>query len=132
MKNTDTYNTRQKDIIYNEIKKCDKEFTVKDIYNKVKDSTGLTTIYRLIDKLSNDGVIKKYVKDDNTIYYQYLESCDKSNHFFLKCDNCGKIIHVDCDCVKDLFSHILKKHKFIPKDKQVVINGICDECMREC
>lgn len=132
MKNTDTYNTKQKDIIYNVIKKYDKEFTVKDIYNKVKDSTGLTTVYRLIDKLTNDGIIKKYVKDDNTIYYQYLEECDKNNHFFLKCDNCGKLIHIDCNCVKDLFSHILKEHKFIPKDKQVVINGICDKCMRRC
>ena len=127
MKN-EVYNTRQKDIIYNVIKKQDKEFTVKDIYKIVKDNTGLTTVYRFVDKLVDSGVLKKYVGEDNVLYYQYLESCDKSNHFYLRCSKCSRLIHVDCDCVKDLFKHIFDTHKFIPNDTQIVIDGVCNEC----
>ena len=124
------YNTKKKDIIYNVLRKQDGEFRVKDIYNIVKDSVGLTTVYRLIDRLVSYGVIKKYIKDDNSVYYQYLEECDKDNHFYLKCDCCAKLIHVDCDCVRNLFNHILDKHGFGASDRQFVINGICDECRK--
>ena len=128
MKKNDTYNTKQRDNIYNEIIKYNKKFTVKDIYNQVKDNTGLTTVYRFVDKLVENGVLKKFVDDNNVVYYQYLESCDKSNHFYLMCSKCSKLIHVDCDCVKDLFIHIFDKHKFIPNGTQVVIDGVCKEC----
>ena len=128
VKSREVYNTKKKDIIYGVVKGQGKEFTVKDIYNRVKGSTGLTTVYRVIDKLVSDGIIKKYIKDDNVICYQYLEDCDKSNHFYLKCDACGKLVHVDCDCIRNLFNHILDEHDFVPYDKQFVINGLCSEC----
>ena len=126
---SDVYNTRQKEIILNVIKQQYKEFTVKDIYNQVKDSSGLTTVYRFVDKLVVEGILKKRVGDNNNLYYLYLENCDRDNHFYLKCDKCGKLIHVDCNCVNDLFKHIFDKHGFISKDKQVVIDGVCNNCI---
>ena len=51
MSRNESYNTKQKDIIMDVIKHQEHEFTIKDIYNQVKTKTGLTTIYRLVDKL---------------------------------------------------------------------------------
>jgi Fe2+ or Zn2+ uptake regulation protein len=78
-----TYNTKQKDLILNVIKKEKKEFTIKDIYSKL-DGIGLTTIYRLVDKLVEDKVLNKSISKDNITYYQYLEKCEHENHFYLK------------------------------------------------
>lgn len=122
-----TYNTKQKDIILEIIKKQKKEFTIKDIYELVKDDTGLTTIYRLVDKLVSDGRLKQSIKD-NITYYQYLEECNNHNHFYLKCDKCGSIIHVDCDCINDLSDHILKEHNFKSNNDNIIINGLCNRC----
>lgn len=122
-----TYNTKQKDIILNIIKEQNREFTIKDIYDLVKDNTGLTTIYRLVDKLVGEGRLKQFIKD-NTTYYQYLEECDHSNHFYLKCDKCGSIIHIDCDCISDLSKHILEEHNFKSNNENIIINGLCSNC----
>ena len=122
-----SYNTKQKDLILDLIKKEKHEFTVKDIYSKL-DGVGLTTIYRLIDKLVEEKRINKTIGKDNTTYYQYLEECNHTNHFYLKCDKCGSMIHVDCDCIEDLSNHIIKEHSFLPNGKNIIINGLCKKC----
>ncbi len=126
-----TYNTKQKELIINVIKKQKKEFTIKDIYNELKGNIGLTTIYRLINKLANDNTLVKEINKDNITYYQYLEHCNENNHFYLKCNNCGNIIHIDCDCIIDLFNHINKEHNFIPNKENIIISGICNKCQEK-
>lgn len=128
MSRNDTYNTKQKDAILKIIKKQKKAFTIKDLYNLLKYETGLTTIYRLVDKLIAEGYISKHIGKDNITYYQYLEKCDNENHFYLKCDECGMITHVDCDCIDELSSHIIKDHKFKLSKENIMINGLCDNC----
>ncbi|MBQ1812764.1 MAG: transcriptional repressor [Bacilli bacterium] len=122
-----TYNTKQKDKILDIIMKKDHEFTIKDIHTEIPE-VGLTTIYRLIDKLVENNNINKYIGKDNITYYQYLEKCDEDNHFYLKCEKCGDIIHIDCDCISELKSHILNNHKFKLNKDHIIINGICDKC----
>ena len=123
-----TYNTKQKEIILDIIEKQHNSFTVKDIYNKLDKKIGLTTIYRLVDKLLKEDKLKKYIDNDNNTYYQYLESCNSINHFYLKCEKCGSIKHIDCDCIEELSNHILSNHNFIPSKDHIVIDGICNKC----
>ena len=122
-----SYSTKQKDMIINVIKNKDKEFTIKDIYNEL-DNVGLTTVYRLVDKLVEEKVINKTIGKDNVTYYEYLEKCDHDNHFYLKCDKCKRLEHVDCDCIDELYNHINKNHKFKLNKENIVINGICEKC----
>lgn len=125
------YNTKQKDLLLSVIRNNSCEFSVKDIYEKVKDSMGLTTVYRFIDKLVEEGMLNKTIGEDNTTYYQYLEECDCLNHFYLKCTSCGEMIHVDCECIDDLSTHILKHHKFRASREHIIINGTCFKCCKE-
>ena len=127
----ETYNTKQKELIINAIKKQKHEFTIKDIYNDLNNKVGLTTIYRLIDKLINEDVLIKYISKNNTTYYQYLKKCNEENHFYLKCEKCNCLFHIDCDCIKELTSHILNKHKFKPNKEHIVINGLCEKCSKK-
>ena len=131
MSRNETYNTKQKEIILNTIKKQKHAFTVKDIYNEINTKTGLTTIYRLIDKLVEEKQLNKFISDDNTTYYQYLEKCDQKNHFYLKCDKCKDIFHIDCDCINELSNHIINNHKFKLNKENIIIKGICDKCQKE-
>lgn len=123
------YNTKQKNMILDIIKDSDKEFTINDIYLKLNKEIGLTTIYRLVDNMITTGVIKKIVNGRNTTY-QYLEECDHDNHFFLKCNTCGSTIHIDCDCINELYDHISNTHKFKLDKKHIMINGTCSKCSK--
>lgn len=128
MKRNETYNTKQKELIFDIIKKEEKDFTIKDIYNALEEKVGLTTIYRFVDKLVLDGVVSRVVKENNMTYYHYLEKCSHANHFYLKCENCGNMIHIDCDCIEDLSNHILKTHQFKASHEHIIINGLCSNC----
>ena len=125
-----SYNTKQKSKILNVIKNHKNNFMIKDIYLELNEEIGLTTIYRMIDKLVNENSVNKFIGNDNNTYYQYLESCDKNNHFFLKCDKCGNMEHVDCDCIEDLSNKIIKNHKFHMTEK-IIIDGVCNNCVKE-
>ena len=127
MTRSNHYNTKQKDLILDCIKNHN-EFTVNDIYEELNKEVGLTTIYRKVDELVNENKIKKYIGKDNITYYQYLCECDKDNHFYLKCDKCGTLEHVDCDCINELSEHINKNHEFEINKQNIVINGVCKNC----
>lgn len=131
MPRSETYATKQKNTIINVIKTKEEAFTVKEIYKALKEKVGLTTIYRLTAKLEKEGKIKKIIDKDGKTYYQYLKSCDKENHFYLKCDKCARMIHIDCDCIDELYNHILNNHKFKLSKTNVIINGLCKECIGE-
>ena len=131
MSRGDSYNTKQKDQIFNIIKSKNDKFTVKDIYNELNGEIGLTTIYRFIDKLALDSILSKSVDNKNTVFYQYLEKCNCDNHFYLKCDKCGILKHIHCECIKEITSHIFNEHNFNASEKGIIINGICDRCGKE-
>ncbi len=131
MKRSEAYNTKQKEIIFEIIKHQKQEFTIKDIFNQIKDKAGLTTIYRLVDKMVQDGRLSKYIGKDNITYYQYLEECNEENHFYLKCENCGDMVHIDCDCISDLSNHIVKQHHFKLNKEHIIINGLCEKCIKK-
>ena len=126
-----SYNTKQKTEIIDLIKTQTKEFTVKDIHSKLGDDVGLTTIYRVIDKMLKENLLNKNIDENNITHYQYLKECHEENHFYLKCDRCKNIIHIDCDCIKELKEHILNKHNFILNTDKIIIGGICENCRKE-
>lgn len=124
-----SYNTKQKDIILKIIKDKNKEFSIKDIYNSLEGKVGLTTIYRLVDKLILEGYIKKTISNDNIAYYEYLEKCNSDNHFYLKCNSCKNLEHVDCECINELYNHINLKHNFKLDKESIIISGLCKKCV---
>ena len=125
-----SYSTKQKELIMSVVIGINKEFTIKDVYNKLNSEVGLTTIYRFIDKMVFDGFILKRIDNDGNTYYQYLEKCDEDNHFYLKCEKCKCVTHVDCDCIKELSNHIKTHHSFNINNNRILINGLCNKCLK--
>ncbi len=133
------YNTKQKD----EILKCisgfgQEHFTAQDVVSRLM-KTGVTvgqaTVYRFIDRLAAAGKLRKYVIDGTTAAcYQVvgdgiLESCHE--HFHLKCELCGKLIHVECEELKKIASHISKDHGFTVDSSKTVFYGVCGDCRQQ-
>lgn len=120
------YHTKQKQLLLDIIQEFSCEFTVKELYQRT-NGVGLTTIYRYVESLEKEGKIKKMI-NNGIVTYQYLEKCEKDNHFYLKCNHCGFMIHIDCDCINELSQHIENKHSFQINKEQLIIPGICKKC----
>ncbi len=97
--------------------------------NILADERGKSTVYRIISKLVDDGLLHR-ISDAKTrrITYQYIGSRGCSEHLHLKCTGCGKLIHLD-----DTTSHILEKRIFKSEgfalDCGAMIFGKCEGCL---
>lgn len=131
-----SYNTKQS----TEILSClnenkERHMTAEDVYLTLRQNgsgVGKTTVYRHLEKLYSDGVVRKYLSGDNqSACFQLAEqneNCHK--HYHLKCTSCGKLIHAQCDFLNGLSEHILDEHDFTVDGEKTVLYGLCGECRR--
>ena len=128
------YKTRQKEILL-ECLNNNKHIhmTASDISDKLRamgHPLGMSTVYRQLDKLVAVGLVRKYIIDENSsACYQYVgdkEQC--SEHFHLKCSNCGKLIHVDCSLMRQIACHMRESHDFEVDLRRTLLYGTCREC----
>ncbi len=131
-----TYKTKQRDMILEELKKQgSRHLTVDDVILILHESgndVGKSTVYRYLEKLSQEGIVKKYTVDgERSVCYQYLHSHKAcSNHYHLKCEKCGKLIHMECETVDRLAEHILEHHNFHLNGAKCVFYGVCENCTK--
>ena len=122
------YITKQKKEILEVIKNTKNEFSIKDIYEALNGRVGLTTIYRFIESLKESGEVSIRLDKNNEAYFQYMKKCNHENHFYLKCEKCGTLKHVDCECINELNNHIKVEHNFSFNKNNIILNGICSKC----
>ena len=125
------YKTNNKLNIMNYINKYSGSFSAQELYNemiKCGENIGLTTIYRYLDELVSKNKLVKTYNEKNVSVYQLLVECNHENHFYLKCEVCEKIIHVDCECIETLSNHLMKHHNFLIDKNNLFISGLCNDC----
>lgn len=127
------YNTRQREKILEYLKaNQNSNITAEEIityFNSIGDSIGKATVYRFLNGLVNQKVVKKYMLEDrNCSCYQYVEEKNCEEHYHLKCEKCNKIIHLECEEFKGLQNHIAKEHDFELDSIKTVLYGVCKEC----
>ena len=137
MKRESGYNTKQKEkLLEYLIKNKNKHTNVQEIsafLSAEGKSVGVATIYRQLDKLVEQGIVRKYAFDGKTCAcYQYIEDEEQCrSHFHLKCLSCGKLIHLDCEHLAELTRHIEDEHDFEIDYSQTVFYGRCSDCKEE-
>jgi len=126
------YNTKQKEAVL----ACLKEHSEGHVHAadiaehlaKAGSKVGLTTIYRQLDKLVEEGIVKKFVTEGSSACYQYVGDGHCGEHFHLKCESCGKLIHLKCRTFDRLSAHILEEHGFLSDPGRTTLYGICGDC----
>lgn len=129
-----TYTTKQGSQILELLKsEAGRHFTADEIIKTLSEngkSVGKATVYRHMDKLIRAGLVRKYLADGGgSACFAYVENSDKCHmHYHLKCSSCGKLLHVDCEYLDKVASHILGHHGFVISPEKTVLYGICEAC----
>jgi len=130
------YKTEQKKILIDFLKNHSEEsFTIeeieKNLINETQTPPGLSTIYRLMPKLVEEGLVKRFTGDKKRQFlYQAVVGCENKSHFHMKCTGCGKIFHMNDKLSVDLMEKILNVSNFSVDSGKTLFFGKCDVCNR--
>lgn len=90
---------------------------------------GKSTVYRLLSKLADQGVIKRLPRAGaraQTYQIDEHQCCGDSLH--LKCLRCGRLTHLTREQAKPLTGMLLKSHAFDMDEAQTTLYGRCADC----
>jgi len=125
------YATKQRRAVYDFfLNHKDGCYTAKEITESGETGASAATIYRILAYLTEKGTLDKYT-DENGVTFYRLNSCTSSEHFHLKCVECGKLIHMNCEQMVDVVRHIEREHGFIVNSGITTLYGLCRECRKE-
>lgn len=130
----ETYRTRQQEELRRILEQMPgKHYTaaqLRELLAKEGRSIGLATIYRQLERLMNEGSVRKYLLEtgDSACYEYVGEHAECAEHFHCKCEQCGRLIHMDCDELTAIRQHMLEHHGFTWNTGKTVFYGICDQC----
>ena len=126
------YNTRQRDEILQAVDSFGGgHFTVSDVVKRLAENghtVGQATVYRAIVRLEAAGELRKYTVDGTTAACYQRSEGHCREHFHLKCEVCGRLIHVECSELTRISAHISTHHSFTVDPSKTVFYGICDRC----
>lgn len=136
MKRPANYNTRQREAILEYLRSLKgTHITAAQIvghFQKERVKIGRPTVYRHLDSFVESGQVRKYTTDGVTgACYQFTgntEGCHE--HFHLKCEDCGVLLHLECDLLGDIEQHVLEEHAFKLNALKTVFYGKCKTCLQ--
>lgn len=108
---------------------------ISDYFRKNNTPMGTTTIYRQLERMIEEGLVNKYVIDENSgSCFEYIESDNHCHHpacLHCKCEICGKLIHIGNQDFLYIQEYLQEKHSFELKAHRTILYGICDTCKKE-
>jgi Fur family ferric uptake transcriptional regulator len=142
------YNTKQSQAILAYIASLDGgQVTVAQVaehFESVGSPIGLTTVYRHLDKLVRSGRVRRYIMEGaagSCHQYEYIDEYvgggeirarvgeESAEHFHLKCEDCGALLHMRCEVLSGIPKHVYEKHSFRIDASKTVFYGKCSECL---
>ena len=129
------YNTRQRSRLLEYMQTVPGEhFTAKDVcdyFQACGTPIGVATVYRQLERMVEDGVVNKYIIDANSpACFEYVDrqaTCGEEC-FHCKCEKCGKLIHLHCEELVQIRSHLKEEHHFTLDPLRTVFYGLCEDC----
>lgn len=130
------YKTRQKESILHCIREnADSYITIQELSEQLAkhgEKIGLTTIYRNLDQLEQEQAITKVsIEGRNGVCYRYLPEHKAGKLFYMKCEGCGNLVHIDCPELQKLYEHISEEHHMSLNPGKTMFYGRCEQCMEE-
>ena len=127
------YQTKHRQEVIAFLKKNEnRHLSIQEIILEMKGKVPPATLYRLMDSLVNEGVVRKYIiGPSSSACFQYNSCNEENEHFHLICEKCGRLFHLRCDEVNHLMKHISDEHGFSIDPSRINLYGLCEDCRKE-
>ena len=107
---------------------ADQHFTVEELADNIS-GISISTVYRNVNNLVGEGIIKRFQKKaQRKFLYQYIGGDTCSEHLHLKCNTCGRILHMDNESALLVLKAVKRSYDFEVDKASTVIFGACVSC----
>jgi len=96
------------------------------IHTSLKEICDRVTIYRVLDRLKEEGIIHKVVNIDGVIKYAKCHNCEDThqhNHIHFNCEQCHTVT-----CLEDVEPLFTLPKKYKVKQVNFMVSGVCPLC----
>ena len=118
--------TKSVEALLEVFKQSEHAISVVDLVRQVKQDMNKTTVYRILDRFEQDGIVHSFLGKNGLRWYAKCQSCSSDHHIDLhphfQCENCGKI-----ECLDTNFS-IPSISNHTVESAQLLLIGRCEEC----
>jgi len=118
--------TKSVEVLLHEFNQNHEAISAKKLIEQLNSKFNKTTIYRVLDKLEDDGVLHSFLGKDGLKWYAKCDGCTASKHKdvhpHFQCLNCKK---VDCLTISITIPAIPNRKI---ETSQVLIQGLCEAC----
>ncbi len=133
------YKTRQREKLISYLETVQGEhITAGDVcqaFSAEGAAIGQATVYRQLESLVEEGILNKYIIDEKSpACFEFVRAESHRGPgpcFHCKCEKCGKLIHLHCEELQEIQSHLLGEHGFQLDPRRTVLYGLCEGCRAE-
>ncbi|PBQ30918.1 transcriptional regulator [Sphingobacteriaceae bacterium] len=120
-------NTESQDAVLSILTASRKAMSQHAIENKMDVEADRVTVYRILNRFVEDGIVHKIVADDGKQYFAVCVKCDDKkklpdNHFHFRCTKCETI-----QCMPTLVNFSVPRGYKVEKLNCVLV-GVCKDC----
>jgi len=116
----------------------EKHLSAEDLFLVLKEThpgIGLTTVYRTLDLLEENGYVHKHTFGDGRARYELVSDDEETqHHHHAVCVKCRKVIDLsdfitaERDLLRNAEDELRKKHRFTTLSHTVQHFGVCAAC----
>ena len=120
--------TRQRTAVTEILNETSEFLSAQEIHDALRhrgDRVGLTTVYRALQGMSDEGTVDVIVRGDGESVYR---SCSEHHHHHLVCRRCRATIEVEAPTVESWAADVARQHGYVDVTHTVEVFGLCPAC----
>ena len=124
-----TRSTQAKTEILKLITESDHALSHADIQLKLGNLCNRVTIYRVLERLEEEGSVHRIVNVDGVVNFAKCRGCSEIHHHYHLHFNCEKCKSVTC--IENVVPEIRLPENFIINQYNFLVSGICEDCSKK-
>jgi Fur family transcriptional regulator, ferric uptake regulator len=105
--------------------------SAQDVYAALRadgENVGLSTVYRHLQSLADDGQVDVIYTPDGETTYRYCGRARERHHHHLVCRTCGQAEEIEGRAIEKWAETVAAKHGYTAVDHTVELFGLCAAC----
>jgi Fur family ferric uptake transcriptional regulator len=128
IKMTATRNTVSKQHVMQLLQDAKGPLALSDIQQRSEGVCDRVTVYRILDRLLQDGQVHKSVSGQGVTHFAWCKTCDHGDrhdhhHIHFHCDECGEVV-----CLDHVIPEFKLPRKYKMREVNFSVSGVCPQC----